>query len=74
MPINRRKQFFSISIEECHWLENLVFGFEKIVRTSGAYDPVDVDNRERARARDKNTKETNFVGRNTKKLIAAMRK
>ena len=53
MAINRRKQIFSISIEECHWLENLVFGFEKIVRTLGAYDPVDVDNRERARARDK---------------------
>ena len=54
MAINRRKQIFSISIEECHWLENLVFiGFEKIVRTSGAYDPVDVDNRERARAKDK---------------------
>ena len=53
MAINRRKQIFSISIEECHRLENLVFGFEKIVRTSGAYDPVDVDNRERARAKDK---------------------
>ena len=45
MAITRRTQIFSISIEECHWLENLVFGFEKIVRTSGAYDPVDVDNR-----------------------------
>ena len=53
MAITRRTQIFSISIEECHWLENLVFGFEKIVRTSGAYDPVDVDNRERARAKDK---------------------
>ena len=53
MPINWRKQIFSISIEACHWLENLVFGFEKIVRTSEAYDPVDVDNREGARARDK---------------------
>ena len=39
MAITRRTQIFSISIEECHWLENLVFGFEKIVRTSGAYDP-----------------------------------
>ena len=53
MAINRRKQIFSISIEECHWLENLVFGFEKIVRTSGDYDPVDVDNRERAGAKNK---------------------